>query len=576
MPDRPLDGPPQESAAAKKLRGALMVFVFGMIPVIGILVFLNLTKEQDADRAYQDAADQPLAEPDAGTTVADTSSLPDVTFVDVTSQTGVTFNHSSESIEAEQGDPIALPNRQPSPNDLRGGVGVFDYDNDGNQDVLLVGSECRLFRGNGDFQFTDVTEPVGLKSRIGVTGVAIGDYDGDGDRDLYLTSDGKNRLLRNDDGAFTDVTESAGCGGAEQTSSTGACFVDYDNDGSLDLIVCHEGGYESGRAVSLYRNEGDGRFDDSTLEAGIVFPSDEAAFVRTIAVNALDFNRDGFQDFCVTQLFGPNVLWENQRDGTFVDVARQTGLTTDESVVGSLGLDSSVFREDETIAIVIANSTDKPNSFFIAPPRRSAFVDAAGYNGFGSAANSQSAIGAFFFDVDLDGRLDVLTTHGGYGSSSEPAVPQVFWNAGRDAEAELIRLENLGESFERPINARGASFGDFDNDGDQDLVVLARGETAKFFRNDQSSGHHYLRLRLIGKRPSNDAVGAQVTVIAGGQKQTRIVHSARGYLSQSEIELTFGLGEISKVDQVTVRWPDGASQVVSITGVDDQVEVRQE
>ena len=589
------------------LRTSLMFFVFAMIPVIAILAYLNLTKEKEETVQVEAIAPE-------GRKV-DQTRLPELNMVDVTEESGVDFRHYA----GKKGEKLL-------PETMGSGLAVFDYDNDGHQDLLMVNSSdwpwtepkqkttCRLYRGDGTFHFTDVSEETGLDQSLYGMGVAIGDYDNDGDRDVFLTAVGKNRLLRNDDGKFVDVTDDAGCAGAEQAWSTSAGFFDYDNDGRLDLFVCNyvtwsrdldlsqtfsiDGANRSygppnafeGAFSYLYHNEGNGVFTDVSEAAGIQLRSDDTNVVlgKAMGLIPVDVNRDGYMDVVVANDTVRNFLFENQQDGTFKEVGRLAGLAYDlasGNARGAMGIDAAVFREDGTIAIGIGNFANEASALYMASPRRSTFVDAAMYTGFGPPTRLGLTFGLFFFDADLDGRLDILGANGHLEEEIEKTQrtlryaqpPQLFWNAGREAQSELVLLDAdcTGESFCEPIVGRGATFGDFDEDGDQDTVISVSNGRTKLFRNDQSVGNHYVRFRLEGTRCNRDAIGAIVTVTANGVKQTRVVMPTRSYLSQSEIELTFGLGAAASVDSVEVIWPGEAPEVIEVDDIDRLIHVKQ-
>ncbi|MCC9602837.1 CRTAC1 family protein [Stieleria sp. JC731] len=589
------------------LRASLLVFVFAMIPVIFLLVYLNLTKKEEVSVEIEAVAPE-------GRKV-DTTSLPEIKLVDVTEESGISFTHYA----GKRGEKLL-------PETMGSGVGVFDYDNDGHQDIFFVNSRdwpwaespqtatCRLYRGDGKFNFTDVTEQAGLDLTLYGMGVAVGDYDNDGDRDLYISAVGSNKLMRNEGGKFVDVTEEAQCGGSSDAWSTSSCFLDYDNDGRLDLFVCNyvtwnrdldlsqtfsiDGESRSygppnafeGAFSYLYHNEGDGKFKDVSESAGIQQRSEDTNVVlgKAMGVIPVDVNRDGFLDIVVANDTVRNFLFENQKDGTFKEVGRLSGIAYDlasGNARGAMGIDAAIFRDDGTIAIGIGNFANEASALYMASPRRSTFVDAAMYTGFGPPTRLGLTFGLFFFDADLDGRLDIFGANGHLEEEIEKTQrtlryaqpPQLFWNAGRDAQSELVLLDVncTGESFCEPIVGRGATYGDFDEDGDQDIVIAVSDGPAKVFRNDQSSDHHYVRFRLTGTETNRDAIGTQVTVVADGQKQTRVVSPTRSYLSQSEIELTFGLGEATKVDSVEVVWPGKDPIKIDIDGIDRLIEIEQ-
>ncbi|MDV6033714.1 MAG: CRTAC1 family protein [Phycisphaera sp. RhM] len=589
-------------------RKSLIFIIVMMLPIIAMLAFLNLRQKDRKAIEIQPEAPE-------GRQV-DQTTLPQIPLVEVTQASGVDFKHYA----GKQGEKLL-------PETMGSGVAVFDYNQDGNQDLLFINSTdwpwtenasaspCRLYQGDGTFKFVDVSEQTGLDLSLYGMGAAIGDYDNDGDRDVFITAVGSNRLLRNDGGKFVDVTGQAGVSGAEDAWSTSAGFFDYDNDGRLDLFVCNYVTWSrdldlsqtfsidgenrsygppdafSGAHSYLYHNEGDGVFKDVSQSAGIQMRSPETDVVlgKAMGVVPVDVNRDGYLDIVVANDTVRNFLFENNRDGTFTESGRLAGIAYDlasGNARGAMGIDAAIFRADGTLAIGIGNFANEASALYMASPKRQTFVDAAMFTGFGPPTRLGLTFGLFFFDADLDGRLDILGANGHLEEEIEKTQrtlryaqpPQLFWNAGRDAQSELALLDEdcTGESFCEPIVGRGASFGDFDNDGDQDVVISVSDGPAKLFRNDQASGHHYLRFRLQGTRCNRDAIGAAVTVTVGDQSQTRVVMPTRSYLSQSELELTFGLGEAKTVDRVTVTWPGEAPVPVEVSGVDRLIELVQQ
>ncbi|OYP36655.1 CRTAC1 family protein [Rhodopirellula sp. MGV] len=575
-----------EPATGAALRAFLLVFVFGMIPVIFVLVYLNLTKEMDVVPQTPSIAEPQLAESTSGpaTVSVPTPQLPPLNLIDVTDECGVWVEPQTPSNLSRKTAPS-----------LGYGVAVFDFDNDGHQDLLFANhgassaksgatsSGCRLYRGNGKFQFEDVTKATGMDAPGDAIGVAVGDYDNDGDRDVYLTASGENRLLRNDDGAFHDVTVAANCAGSTQHLSTSAMFVDYDNDGRLDLFVC--GGSnptdtesnESGerRRVVLFHNEGDGVFQDVTEQAGLTVSAEQTDQPLSVAMGivAIDLNRDGTLDLVVTNDGASSYIFENRSDGTFTETSATSGIQAmqPEPGVRASGVDAAIFREDGTLALTIASPATGSKSLYMLPPRRAKWVDATSYTGFDASSEPSESYGILFCDLDLDCRPEIVCVNGGDRS------PQVFWNAGRDAEHELTNLpsESTGPAFAEAIDGRTAAYGDFDDDGDMDLVITNHIGTPKVFRNDQVSENHYLRFRLTGTRCNRDSIGAMVTVIADGKRQTQLVSPTHGYLSQSQVELNFGLGPATKVERAEVQWPGEEPQAISIESVDRLYEIKQ-
>lgn len=581
-----------DAAISTAMRASLWVLIVLGIPIIGLLVVLNLRKP-DAETV------QVEMEAPEGRKKNDTV-LPVITMTDVTASAGIDFSHYA----GKQGEKLL-------PETMGSGVAVLDYNQDGHQDILFVNSSdwpwndsprdppatCRLFKGNGKFEFTDVTKTANMDVTLYGMGAAVGDYDNDGDQDVFLTAVGHNRLLRNDDGKFIDVSEESGVMGDETTWSTSSGFFDYDNDGRLDLFVCNYVDWSkdnditqnftldgetraygppkafSGSFSYLYHNEGDGKFADVSETAGIQIRNEDThvPLGKAMGLAPVDVNQDGWIDIVVSNDTVRNFLFENNQDGTFSENGRLAGIAYDLSgggnARGAMGIDSAFFREDGTLAIGIGNFANEASALYMISPRRKNFVDAAMYTGFGPPTRLGLTFGLFFFDADLDGRLDVMGANGHLEEEISKTQrtqryaqpPQLFWNAGREAPSELVLLDQActGESFCEPIVGRGTAFGDFDEDGDQDVVIAVSDGPAKLLRNDQSTKHHWLRLKLIGTQCNPDAIGAKVTVTIKGVDQMRTVMAVRSYLSQSELPLTFGLGDQDKIDKISVRWPGG-------------------
>jgi len=585
-------------------RRSLILFAALGLPIIAFVLYRNLTAptEQSVEAVV---ALPEIREVEEGV-------IASLLMTEVSQQSGVDFVHQS----GRYGERLL-------PETMGSGVAVLDYNNDGHLDLVFVNScywpwderhseptPCRLFAGNGEFQFTDVSQDAGLDMTLYGMGVAVGDYDNDDDCDIFLSAVGENRLLRNDGGVFVDVTEVANVGGGEDAWSTSCGFFDYDNDGLLDLFVANyvswskeddlsqeftldgeNRAYGPPRAFSgsfsyLYRNLGDGSFTDVSAAAGIEVRNDntDVPLGKAMGIAPVDINGDGSMDLIVSNDTVRNFLFENNRDGTFSEIGRLSGIAFDRSTGnarGAMGIDTAAFRDDGTLAIGIGNFANEASALYMARPGRSQFIDAAMYTGFGPPTRKGLTFGLFFFDVDLDGRLDVLGANGHLeediaktqSTQRYEQSPQLFWNAGRDAKTELVLVEqsNVGEAFYQPIVGRGAAYGDFDGDGDQDVVISTSHSRPVIFRNDQSTDHHYLRVHLTGTRSNHDAIGAVAELTLGDRTLTRTVMPTRSYLSQCEKTITFGLGADENVDGLVVRWPGGASERFDVEGVDQTV-----
>ena len=588
------------------LRVSLIAIIFLMLPVIAILGYLNLRK------AGEENVEVVVQNPEQRSDEA--NRIPELKFSDWTSRSGIDFQHET----GRYGDKLL-------PETMGSGVAVFDYNNDGNQDLLFVNSSrwpwdkkqretpCKLYAGDGKFGFKDVSAEAGFDFTSYCMGVAVGDYDNDGDADVFLSAVGQNRLLRNDEGKFTDVTATASVAGEKEAWGTSCGFVDYDADGLLDLFVCNYVDWSkeadlsqnftldgetraygppkafSGSFSYLYHNEGGGKFSDVSKAAGIQVRNEDTnvPLGKAMGLAPVDVNRDGWIDLIVANDTVRNFLFENNQDGTFTEKGRLVGIAYDRSgnARGAMGIDTTVFRPNGTLAIGIGNFANEQSALYMASPKRSQFVDGAIATGLGPPTRSGLTFGMFFFDVDLDGRPDVLGANGHLEeeiaktqrTQQYAQSPQLFWNAGREANSELVLVpeSNVGKPFSDPIVGRGAAFGDFDNDGDQDVVITTSGGSPRLLRNDQQTGHHYLRIKLRGVSANRDGVGAKVSVQCGDDTWTQQLMPVRSYLSQSESVLTFGLGKLSSVDQVTVLWPGGEESSHEVEGVDQTVQLEQ-
>ena len=551
----------------------------------------------------------PIAMAEAGKRQADLAAVPDVRMTDITAESGIAFTHTSGAY----GDKLL-------PETMGGGVAVFDYDHDGDADLLFVNSTnwpwkrnadepqptLALYQNDGRGKFSDVTKDAGLDISLYGMGAAVGDYDGDGWSDLFLTAVGPNKLLRNERGKFVDVTAAAGVAGADDAWSTGCTWWDYNRDGRLDLFVCNyvkwsreidvaqgftltgnERAYGppltfEGTLCYLYRNDGEGKFTDVSESSGIhVYnsqrPEQKIPAGKSLGVVPFDLDGDGWQDLVVANDTVQNFVFHNQQDGTFQEIGSQAGIAfgSDGSARGAMGIDIARPRNNSAVAVVIGNFANEPTSFFVSQrdPSLMQFLDESISTGLGPQTRLELKFGVFFFDYDLDGRLDVLAANGHLEEDINKVVPsqhykqppQLFWNAGPEQATEFVRVpqEKVGEQFSQPIVGRGAAYADFDGDGDLDVVLTQVGGPARLLRNDQHLGHHWLRVKLKGRGSNPEAQGAIVRLHAGGVVQERIVSPTHGYLSQSELPVTFGLGQTAEIEKLEIRWPSGANQEIA-------------
>jgi hypothetical protein len=500
-------------------------------------------------------------------------------------------------------------------------VAFFDYDGDGAQDLLFVNSAywpghapegkkpptMALYHNDGRGHFTDVTPGSGLDASFYGMGVAVGDYDNDGLPDVFITSVGGNHLFHNEgNGKFREVTSEAGVGGPPDGWSTGAAWIDYDNDGKLDLFVCNYVQWSAdidrkhsyvlpnvGRSYGpprnftgtfpiLYHNDGNGHFTDVSAKAGIQVkdPATGLPMAKSLAVAPVDVDNDGWIDLVVANDTVANFLFHNERDGTFKEVGARSGIAYDAYGLtrGAMGIDTARFRNDDTLGIAIGNFANEMNALYVAQRDSLVFADEAIKEGFGPASQKLLKFGLFFFDYDLDGRLDVLTANGQLEPEIHRALStqqyrqpaQLFWNRGdRKGMGFLpVPVEKCGPDLFQPIVGRGSAFADIDGDGDLDVVLTQIAGPPLLLRNDQALGHHWIRLKLVGTKSNRDAIGAWIKVRLNGRTLWRQVMPTRSYLSQSELPVTIGLGDAVKVDSMEVIWPGGATQKLNPPAID--------
>jgi hypothetical protein len=473
---------------------------------------------------------------------------------------------------------------------MGGGGGFVDYDGDGRLDLYLVsysrepGPDGRpvddaLLRNNGDGTFTDVTAKAGIRGTMRGMGLAVGDYDNDGRPDLYVTGYGAHQLWHNQgDGTFRDATVGARLD-PPPPWGTSAAFFDYDGDGRLDLFVASYLDFDPegklpcdliderpfcsidrfrGSSSVLYRNAGNGTFTDVTTVAGVRRPG-----AKGMGVVAADFDDDGRVDVFQANDTAPNDLFHNRGDGTFVNVALEAEVAYDPAgrALGAMGVDVDDQDGDGLLDLFVANFTNQANQLF-RNSGSGAFRDVAREVGLAAASLPMSGFGARFLDYDNDGRVDLLVANGHpfapvaqvWPGITYAERPQLFENAdGRYLEAAGARPGALA----RPYVGRGLATGDYDDDGDTDVLLLCVGEPPRLLRNDGGNRGSWIGVALAGTSSNRDGVGARVSVTAGGRSRTKVRAGGTSYLSASDPRLLFGLGETPAVDQVEVRWPSG-------------------
>lgn len=532
--------------------------------------------------------------------------LPRIPFTDVTDSAGVRFEHFGGAT----GEKLL-------PETMGSGVAFLDFDGDGDPDLFFVNGTSwtwtpadqrrstrpALFRNDGG-HFVDVTSGAGLEAPMQGMGVACGDFDNDGRVDLFVTGVGDQRLFRNEgNGRFQDVTSAAGLLADADDWGTSASFVDYDHDGDLDLFVCRylrwsreidfEVDYRLvgiGRAYGppmnfpgtfprLFRNEGGGRFTDVSASAGVQVRNKATGLpmAKSLGVAPVDFNTDGWIDLIVANDTVQNFVFSNRWDGTFAEVGAESGLAFDTfgAARGAMGIDAGRFTEDESLGVSIGNFANEMLALYVTQPDTLIFADEAIGQGVGAASRLSLTFGVFFFDYDLDGWLDLLTVNGHIESdihlvqSSQRyrQPPQLYWNA-RSVRKQggflAVPLEDTGGGMFQPLVARGSAYADLDGDGDLDVVISQNNSPALLLRNDMEPGKPWIRFRLVGTRSNRDAIGAWVRLHSGNHTWWRQVMPTRGYLSQSELPVTFGLSPGRPIDAVEIRWPSGVRQKVGV------------
>ena len=513
-----------------------------------------------------------------------TPGLPELSFrfTDVTQAAGITAIHNNGAF-----------GQKFLPETLGPGCAFLDYDRDGWQDILIVNgmdwpghhrqrSTLALYRNNRNGTFTDVTRAAGLDFEFYGLGVAVGDYDNDGFPDIYLTGFGQNRLLSNTGrGTFVDATRKSGLGD-RAALSTSALWFDYNRDGHLDLFVCnyvrwspeldvfcsldakHHKSYCTpqtyhGTTCWLFRNRGDGTFEDVTARAGLLDTSS-----KSLGVAMLDYDNDGWPDLVVANDTQPNKLYRNKRDGTFEEIAMNVGIafSEDGKERGGMGVDAADYDNSGRQSILISNFDNEMLALYHAAAGGT-FSDISPRSEIGRATRRSLGFGCFFFDADLDGLLDLLVVNGhidetvrNLGAKTEYAQrPQLFLQNGAGHFQDVA--PEAGGGFANAKVGRGAAYGDFDNDGDLDVLITTNNGRAYLYRNDVGNGNRSLRLKLAGTKSNRDAIGARVEVQAGARTMSSMVKSGSSYLSQSELPLTFGMGRREKADRVTIHWPSG-------------------
>lgn len=512
-------------------------------------------------------------------------------FTDVTATAGIRFQHEA-----------GAAGKKWYPETMGSGAGFIDYDGDGWLDIVLVNGRrwpgervepeptMQLYHNQGDGTFRDVTQASGLNVPHYGMGMTTADYDNDGDQDLVITGYRRTLVFRNEgNGTFSEVASASGI--AQGGWSTAAAFVDVDRDGWLDLVIgdyvdwephkeegldCTYGTpqkdycavkFFAGLGLRLYRNLGNGRFQDITHAAGLHAPQ-----ARVLGIAVTDYNRDGWPDLVVANDLTPSLLFANQGNGTFREIAVQSGLVLDEGGVAfaGMGIDTAYLSNPHQLCVAIGNFAGQPTTVHCQAQdgdtyRYDVFLEQSHRVGVAKPTLRMVTFGLFFADLDLDGWQDLFMVNGHVVHEAHlrnvpyAQQPQLFRNRGDGTLEEVTPAP--GSGLDMQLVGRGAAYGDYDNDGDLDLLLTANQGTAYLLRNDTPRAGGFLRVVTRGARSNHDGLGAQLSLYTTRQLMRGMVRSGSSYLSQSEPAVTFGLSRDERVERLEIAWPSGASEV---------------
>jgi enediyne biosynthesis protein E4 len=520
-----------------------------------------------------------------------------ITFKDITRQAGIQFVHNN-----------GAHGKKYLPETMGPGCAFIDYDNDGYPDILLINGRdlepsarhttLKLYHNNGNGTFTDVTAKSGLALEMFGLGVAVGDFDNDGFDDIFITALGQSHLFRNSGkGTFADVTKSAGLMGPNEFS-TSAAWLDYDRDGRLDLVVgnyvqwtaktdiyctldgtkksyCTPEAYK-GASVRLWHNLGNGRFEDATAKTGLFDVTS-----KSLGIAISDVNADGWPDIVIANDTQPNKLYVNDGHGKFTESAVGAGIAFSEDGVAraGMGIDAADYDRSGRPSIMVSNFSNQMMALY-HNEGNALFVDEAPRSEVGRKSLLTLGFACFFFDYDLDGWQDIFVNNGHIENEIEKIQKRVkyaqpahlFHNEGKGKFSDAT--PKVGAAFAVPRVGRGAAYADIDNDADLDLLITTNGGPAVLLRNDGVTNKS-LRVKLSGIKSNRDGIGAVVTVKTGGEQQSITMRSGSSYLSANELVLTFGLGNKSQADELTVTWPSGQVDHLSSVPAGQTITIRE-
>jgi len=528
-----------------------------------------------------------------------------ISFSDVTQQAGLHFSHDAGA----RGDKWY-------PETMGAGGGFFDYDGDGRPDILLINGRhwpssrqppeptMRLYRNLGEGRFADVTTAAGLDMPLYGMGFAAADYDNDGDQDLLVTGYLQNLFfINNGDGTFREATAEVGIQNGKW--GTASAFFDYDRDGFLDLIIgtyvdwdpdkekgldCTYGTpakdycavrYFAGQGLQFYRNLGNGRFAEMTRAAGL-----EAQGAKVLGLSVLDFDDDRWPDLFVANDTTPSLVFRHRGDGSFEEIGERLGIVLDTGglAFAGMGVDAAYVKNDGQLCIAIGNFAGEPTTLHCQVRSGTTyalhvFAEMSQWAGIAQATLRSVTFGLFFVDVDLDGYDDLFMSNGHVFNEERlrhipyAQRPLLFRNLGTGQFQEIVPAE--GSALARKIIGRGAAYADYDGDGDPDLLLTTNQGPAYLLRNDTRRQSPVLRVKLQGSRSNRDGIGAKVRVYTTQGVLHKMVRTGGSYLSQSELTLTFGLGSSPQVEKVRISWPSGIDDEVTAVSANTVLLVRE-
>ena len=504
-------------------------------------------------------------------------------FTEVTKEANIDFVHNNGAF-----------GKKYLPETIEAGCAFLDYNTDGWQDIIMVNSKdwdghptgkrqiLALYRNNRDGTFTDVTIDAGLDISLYGMGVAIADYDNDGDDDIYLSCLKADRLFQNSgEGTFLDVTEIAGID--NQGFGTSCAWFDYNLDGYLDIYVANyvewtvetdifctlDGKNKSyctpesytGQASKLFRNCGDRTFVDVSRIVGL-----DDQFSKSLGVCILDYNQDGLPDIFEANDTQPNKLYQNNGDGKFSEVGMLTGVAYNESGVatGAMGVDAADYDLSGRESLIVGNFSNEMLNLY--HNEGDFFIDVAQ---LGNSSLLTLTFGCFFFDFDLDGKLDIFTANGHVENDINKVQrevtyaqpPHLFQNISGGTFVDMI--SKVGKDLGAPMVGRGAAYGDIDNDGDMDILVTTSNGPAHLFRNDGGNSNNWIKIQLVGIRSNRNGIGTRIRITSPIGTQTRTIKSGSSYCSQNELTAFFGLKQDKNIGKIEVHWLGGKAHVIT-------------